>query len=51
VVATQLLLALLGYTAAFEYGAPPVGIPFLVLAAAELYFLATPESRLAYLRR
>jgi hypothetical protein len=51
VVAIQLLLALLGYTAAFEYGAPPVGIPLLVLAAAELYFLATPESRLAYLRR
>jgi hypothetical protein len=51
VVAFQLLLALLGYTAAFQYGAPPVGIPMLVLAAAELYFLATPESRLAYLRR
>jgi hypothetical protein len=50
-VAFQLLLALLGYTAAFQYGAPPVGIPLLVLAAAELYFLATPESRLAYLRR
>jgi len=51
VVAFQLILALLGYTAAFQYGAPPVGIPMLVLAAAELYFLATPESRLAYLRR
>ena len=51
VVAFQLLLALLGYTAAFEYGARPVGIPLLVLAAAELYFLATPESRLAYFRR
>lgn len=51
VVAFQLLLALLGYAAAFEYGARPVGIPLLVLAAAELYFLATPESRLAYLRR
>ena len=51
VVAFQLLLALTGYTAAFEYGAPPVGIPLLVLAAAELYFLATPESRLAYYRR
>jgi hypothetical protein len=50
VVAFQLLLALLGYTAAFQYGAPPVGIPLLVLAAAELYFLATPESRLAYFR-
>jgi len=51
VVAFQLLLALLGYTAAFEYGARPVGIPLLVLAAVELYFLATPESRLAYFRR
>jgi hypothetical protein len=51
VVAFQLILALIGYTAAFQYGAPPVGIPLLVLAAAELYFLATPEARLAYFRR
>lgn len=51
VVAVQLMLALLGYAAAFEYGARPIGIPLLVLAAAELYFLATPEARLAYLRR
>jgi hypothetical protein len=51
VVAVQLMLALLGYAAAFEYGARPIGIPLLVLAAAELYFLATPEARLAYFRR
>jgi hypothetical protein len=51
VVAFQLLLALIGYTAAFEYGAPQVGVPLLVLAAAELYLLATPEARLAYFRR
>jgi hypothetical protein len=51
VVAFQLLLALIGYTAAFQYGAPQVGVPVLVLAAVELYLLATPESRLAYYRR
>jgi hypothetical protein len=51
VVAFQLLLALIGYTAAFEYEAPQVGVPLLVLAAAELYLLATPEARLAYFRR
>jgi hypothetical protein len=50
VVVFQLLLGLIGYSAAFQYGAPPVGIPLLVLAAAELYFLATPEARLAYFR-
>jgi hypothetical protein len=51
VVALQLILALLGYTTAFQGNAPAVGIPMLVLAAAELYLLATPEARLAFLRR
>jgi hypothetical protein len=48
VVALQLLLALLGYTAAFTAQAPQVGVPMLAVAAVELYLLATPESRLAY---
>jgi len=28
-----------------------IGVPLLVLVAAELYLMATPESRLAYLER
>jgi hypothetical protein len=28
-----------------------IGLPVLVLVAAELYLLATPEARLAYLER
>jgi hypothetical protein len=48
VVALQLLLALLGYTTAFQGNAPAVGVPLLVLAALELYLLATPEARLAF---
>jgi hypothetical protein len=51
VVVVELILGLLGYTAAFQYGAPQVGIPLLVLAAVELYLLATPEARLAFSRR
>ena len=51
VVVLQLLLAALAYTAAFEAGQPVIGLPVLVLVAAELYLLATPESRLAYLER
>jgi hypothetical protein len=51
VVALQLLLALLGYTTAFQGNAPAVGIPLLVLAAVVLYLLATPEARLAFYRR
>ena len=51
VVVLQLLLAALAYTTAFEAGQPAVGIPVLVLVALELYLLATPESRLAYLER
>jgi hypothetical protein len=49
VIVLQLLLAALGYTTAFEAQRPLFGIPVLVLVAAVLYLLATPESRLAYL--
>jgi hypothetical protein len=51
VVVLQLLLAALAYTTAFEAGRPAIGLPVLVLVAVELYLLATPESRLAYLKR
>ena len=51
VVALQLLLALLGYTAAFTAEAPAIGVPMLAAAAVTLYLLATPESRLAYIDR
>jgi len=50
VVAFQLIFAALGYTAAFQYGAPQFGVPALALAAVELYLLATPEARLAFYR-
>jgi hypothetical protein len=51
VVVLQLLLAALAYTTAFQSGQPAIGLPVLVLVAAELYLLATPESRLAYVER
>ena len=51
VVVLQLLLAALAYTTAFEAEQPLIGVPVLVLVATELYLLATPESRLAYLER
>jgi hypothetical protein len=51
VIVLQLLLAALAYTTAFEAGRPLVGVPVLALVAAELYLLATPEARLAYLER
>jgi hypothetical protein len=51
VVVLQLLLAALAYTATFEAGQPAIGLPVLALVAAELYLLATPESRLAYVER
>ena len=51
VVALQVLLGLFGYVSAFEAGAPLVGVPVLALVAVELYLLATPEARLAYLER
>jgi hypothetical protein len=51
VIVLQLLLAALAYTTAFEAEQPLIGVPVLVLVAAELYLLATPEARLAYLER
>jgi len=51
VIVLQLLLAALAYTTAFEAGHPAIGLPVLVLVAVELYLLATPEARLAYLDR
>jgi hypothetical protein len=51
VIALQLLLAALAYTTVFEADQPLVGLPVLVLVATELYLLATPEARLAYLGR
>jgi hypothetical protein len=51
VIVLQLLLAALAYTTAFEAGQPLIGLPVLVLVATELYLLATPEARLAYLDR
>jgi hypothetical protein len=51
VIVLQLILAALGYTTAFDAERPAIGIPVLVLVAAVLYLLATPESRLAYLER
>ena len=51
VIVLQLILAALGYTTAFEAQRPIIGVPVLVMVAAVLYLLATPESRLAYLER
>ena len=51
VIVLQLLLAALAYTTAFEAGRPLIGLPVLALVATELYLLATPEARLAYLDR
>jgi hypothetical protein len=51
VIALQLLLALMGYTAAFEAGRPDIGIPALALVAVVFYLLATPAARLAFFRR
>ncbi|WP_448627160.1 hypothetical protein [Geodermatophilus sp. URMC 64] len=51
VVALQIFLALFGYTSAFTYERPLIGLPVLGLVAVELYLLATPESRLAFFRR
>jgi hypothetical protein len=51
VVFLQLLLGLFGWYSAFEWGGAWVGVPLLVLVATELYLLATPEARLAFLER
>jgi len=51
VIAAQIFFGLSGFVAAFEAERPLIGLPVLLLVAAELYFLATPEARLAYLER
>jgi hypothetical protein len=51
VIVLQLLLGLFGYSTAFAGEQPLLGIPLIVLALAELYLLATPEARLAFLDR
>ncbi len=51
VIVLQILLGLLGYTTAFPGGQPLLGIPLVVLAITELYLLATPEARLAFVDR
>ena len=48
VIVLQLLLGAVAYTTAFQAHQPIVGVPVLVLAAAELYLLATPAARLAF---
>jgi len=51
VIAAQIFLGLSGFVAAFEAERPLIGLPILLVVATELYLLATPESRLAYLER
>ena len=51
VIVLQILLGLFGYSTAFPGGQPLLGIPLVVLAVTELYLLATPEARLAFLDR
>ena len=51
VIAAQIFFGLSGFVAAFEAERPLIGLPILVVVATELYLLATPESRLAYVDR
>ncbi|MCW2684888.1 MAG: conserved rane protein of unknown function [Blastococcus sp.] len=51
VVAAQIFFGLSGFVAAFEAERPLIGVPILAVVAIELYLLATPGSRLAYLQR
>jgi hypothetical protein len=51
VVAAQIFLGLSGFVAAFEAERPLIGLPILAVVAVELYLLATPEARLAYVER
>jgi hypothetical protein len=51
VVAAQIFLGLSGFVAAFEAERPLIGVPVLAVVAVELYLLATPEARLAYVGR
>jgi hypothetical protein len=50
VIALQILFAASGLVA-FQAGRPEIAVPTLVLTAATLYLLLTPEARLAYLDR
>jgi hypothetical protein len=50
VIVLQVLLGLLGYNATFSNEMPLIGLPALVLVGTTLFFLLTPEARLAYLR-
>jgi hypothetical protein len=50
VIVMQLLLGVMGYTAAFQADRPLLGVPVLAAVALELYLLATPEARLAFFR-
>jgi hypothetical protein len=45
VVVLQILALPVGYSLAFQAGLPGYGAPILLLAAAELYLLFTPEAR------
>jgi hypothetical protein len=49
VIAAQIFFGLSGFVTAFEAERPLIGLPVLLLVATELYLLATPEARLAYL--
>jgi hypothetical protein len=51
VIAAQVFFGLSGFVAAFEAERPEIGVPILIAVATELYLLATPESRLAFLER
>jgi hypothetical protein len=51
VIAVQIFFGLSGFVAAFEADRPLIGVPVLALVVTELYLLATPEARLAYLER
>jgi hypothetical protein len=51
VIAAQIFFGLSGFVAAFEAERPLIGVPVLLVVAAELYLLATPEARLAYFER
>ena len=51
VIAVQLFLGLVGFTAAFSAGQLLVGVPVLLLVGTVLYQLATPEARLAFAER
>ena len=48
VVVLQILALPIGYSLAFQAGLPGYGGPILVLAAAELYLLFTPDARAAF---